>query len=177
MRRYGFTQLEWSKGERLIKLTILAALFLLVVACGSDTAVDSGGAPAASDDTNDFGFDVSITARAEAVFTIDDVKSTGWKSSKEFPADELEGVSAVWFGFFQQKNLEVWIYDTHKEAVGLGTGPAEEIVAATRGVSGGGAGPYMKQTTHFGAYGVVGNLIVLCEVEVAVCESFADALP
>ena len=50
-------------------------------------------------------------------------------------------------------------------------------MAATRGVSGGGAGPYMKQTTHFGAFGVIGNLVVLCETDVAVCENLANALP
>jgi hypothetical protein len=148
----------------------------VVVACGGDSGSGNDGV-GASDDTNAYGFDVSITAKPDSVFTIDDVKSTGWKSSKEFPTDELEGVSAVWFGFFQQKNLEVWIYDSHGDAQRLGTDAAEEIVAATRGVSGGGAGPYMKQTTHFGAYGVIGNLIVLCEVEVAVCENFAEALP
>jgi hypothetical protein len=105
------------------------------------------------------------------------VKSTGWKSPKEFPADELEGVSAVWFGFYQQKNLEVWIYDPHEDAKKFGTEPATEIVKASRGVSGGAAGPYMKQTTHYGSYGVVGNLIVLCETEVAICENLANALP
>jgi len=159
----------------LIKLTVLAALLVLVIACGSDSTTDNG--VASSGETNDYGFEISITARPDSIFTIYDVKSAGWKSSKEFPADQLEGVSAVWFGFYQQKNLEVWIYDSHKEAIGLGTGPAEEIVVATRGVSGGGAGPYMKQTTHYGAYGIVGNLLVLCESDVAICEDLANALP
>ena len=144
------------------------------VACGSD----STETVASSGDTSDFGFETSVTARPDSIFTIDDVKSTGWKSSKEFPADELEGVSAVWFDFYQQKNLEVWIYDSHEDAKKFGTEPATEIVKASRGgVSGGAAGPYMKQTTHYGAYGVVGNLIVLCETEVAICENLANALP
>jgi hypothetical protein len=159
----------------LIRLTVLAALLVLVIACGSESATDSGVAN--SDETNDYGFEISITTNPDSMFTIDDVKSTGWKSSKEFPADQLEGVTAVWFGFYQQKNLEVWIYDSHDDAIEFGTGPAEEIVAATRGVSGGGAGPYMKQTTHYGAYGIVGNLLVLCESDVAVCEDLANALP
>jgi len=151
-------------------------ILVVLGACGGDS--DSSGADVvASGETNEYGFQVSMTAKPDSVFTLDDVKSTGWKSSKEFPADDLEGVSAVWFGFFQQKNLEVWIYDSHSDAERLGTAPAEEIVSDTRGVGDGGAGPYMKQTTHFGAYGIVGNLLVLCEVEVAVCESFAEALP
>ena len=153
----------------------ITSFLMLVTACGSDAASDSGVASSAG--TNDFGFDISITTKPDSIFTIDDVKSTGWKLSKEFPADQLDGASAVWFGFYQQKNLEVWIYDSHEDAKNLGSGPAEDIVAATRGVSGGGAGPYMKQTTHYGAYGVVGNLLILCESEVAVCEDLANALP
>ena len=152
------------------------ALFLALASavCGSESG--SGGV-ASSGGANEFGFETSIIANPGDVYTIDDVKSTGWKSSKELPAESLEGVSAVWFGFYQQKNLEVWIYDSHEEARRLGTRPAEEIVAATRGVSGGGAGPYMKQTTHFGAFGVIGNLVVLCETEIAICENLAADLP
>ncbi|MCH7971064.1 MAG: hypothetical protein IH960_08500 [Chloroflexi bacterium] len=152
------------------------ALFLTIAsaACGSDSGA---GGVASSGDVNEFGFETSIIASPDRVYTIDDVKTTGWKSSKELPAESLQGVSAVWFGFYQQKNLEVWIYESHEEAKRLGTAPAEEIVAATRGVSGGGAGPYMKQTTHFGAFGVIGNLVVLCETDVAVCENLANALP
>ena len=148
-------------------------MLISAAACGSDS--DDG--VASSGDTNEFGFEIAMTASPDSIFTIDDVKSTGWKSSKELPADQLEGASAVWFGFFQQKNLEVWIYDSHEAAKDLGSGPAGEIVAASRGVSGGAAGPYMKQTTHYGAYGVVGNLIILCETEVAICEDLASALP
>ena len=153
----------------------LVLVFAVFVACGSDS--DSESSDVASKNTNDYGFEISTITKPDSVFSLDDVKSTGWKSSKEFPPDQLEGVSAVWFGFFQQKNLEVWFYDSHSDALELGVGPAEEIVAATRGVSGGGAGPYMKQVTHYGAYGVVGNLLVLCEKEVLVCEDFAAALP
>ena len=158
-------------GNGLIKLVIALALLISAVACG--TEADN---VASSGDTNEFGFETSIIASPDSVYTIDDVKATGWKLSKELPADQLEGVSAVWFGFYQQKNLEVWIYDSHEEAKRLGTGPAEEIVAATRGVSGGGAGPYMKQVTHYRAFGVIGNLVILCETEIAVCENFSSAL-
>lgn len=173
MRQYGFS---FRQRDTLLKSIMIAVLILLAIACGCGSN-DSAPVAPDSDDTNEFGFDVSMIAKPGSVFTIDDVKATGWKSSKELPADQLEGATAVWFGFYQQKNLEVWIYDDHEDAVKLGSGPAEEIVAATRGVSGGGAGPYMKQTTHYGAFGVIGNLIVLCEVEVAVCKSFGDALP
>ena len=144
-----------------------------MVACGTDS--DSNGV-ASSSDGNNKGIETSIIANSGSTYTIDDVKATGWKFSRELPTESLEEVSAVSFGFFQQKNLEVWIYDSHDDAKRFGVALAEEIVEETRGVSGGGAGPYMKQTTHYRAYGVVGNLVILCETDVAVCEDFANAL-
>ena len=161
---------------------MILLVILVSLACGSESPAAEADSTTADDtaisgDTNDFGFEISMTAKPDSIFTIDDVKSTGWKSSKELPADLLEGASAVWFGFYQQKNLEVWIYDSHEDANTLGSTPASEIVAASRGVSGGAAGPYMKQTTHYGAYGVVGNLIILCETELTICEDLAAALP
>ena len=153
-------------------LFILA--LLLVSGCGTDSG--SNGV-ASSSDANEKGIETSIITNLGSTYTIDDVKATGWKFSRDLPTDSLEGVSAASFGFFQQKNLEVWIYDSHEDAKRLGSDIAEEIVVETRGVSGGAAGPYMKQITHYRAYGVVGNLVILCETDVAVCEDLASALP
>ncbi len=163
----GFSRL-WRGAPVLL----IAALVALAVACGSD----SPGERAADAGENDFGFETSVFANADRTYTVDDVVNAGWKKSRELPAESLEGASEVWFGFFQQKNLEVRVYSSHDEAKRLGTEPAEEVVKRTRGVSDGGAGPYMKQTTQYGGYGVIGNLLVLCELEVAVCDDLATAL-
>jgi hypothetical protein len=67
---------------------MLAALLLVAVACGSDSSADEANASdgvATSGASNEFGFEISMTAKPDSIFTIDDVKSTGWKSSKEFP--------------------------------------------------------------------------------------------
>lgn len=160
-----------------VLLSPLLALALLAVACGTDSAApDTGDAPASGGNVSDFGFETSIVANADQVYTVDDVVQVGWKRSRELPADLLEGASEVWFGFYQQKNLEVRVYASHDEANRLGSAPADEVVARSRGVSVGAAGPYMKQTTQYAGYGVVGNLVVLCEFEVEVCADLAAAL-
>ncbi len=171
--RYSETHLVIN---RRMPFLLLAATVVLIaaLACGSDSpsapASDSAG------NTNEFGFETSVVANANSIYTVDDVANVGWKKSRELPAESLEGAKEVWFGFYQQKNLEVRVYDSHQDAKSLGTGPAEEVVARTRGVSDGGAGPYMKQTTQYGGYGVVGNLVVLCELDVEVCADLAAAL-
>ncbi|MCZ6539445.1 MAG: hypothetical protein O6922_06435, partial [Chloroflexi bacterium] len=97
------------------------ALFLTVVIAGIACGSDSDTGIASSGSTNEFGFETSIIASPDRIYTIEDVKTTGWKSSKALPTESLEGVSAVWFGFYQQKNLEVWVYESHEEAMTLGT--------------------------------------------------------
>ena len=49
----------------------------------------------------------------------------------------------------------------------------EALVAEARAV----AGVATRPRIQFGSYGVVGNLIILCELEMTVCENLADALP
>ena len=159
--------------QRMMLFGVTIWFVVVVLGCSGQSEIED----IASESTNQYGFEVSTFSRSDSVFTIDDVKSTGWKFSKELPHDQLSGVSAVWFGFFQQKNLEVWSYESHLSALELGVASAEEIVETTRGVSGGAAGPYMKQSTHYGAYGVIGNLLILCEQAVSVCKEFAEALP
>ncbi len=157
---------------------IAVGLLAAAIACGSDPsdgAPASGGQPE-SGGISDFGFETSVIANTSGAYTADDVEAVGWKRSRQLPNDELAGVNEVWFGFFQQKNLEVWVYGSHDDALSLGSPLAQDIVAKTRGVSDGGAGPYMKQTTHYAGYGVIGNLLVLCEHDVEVCSDLADAL-
>lgn len=158
-----------------VTLLLISALAVLAAACGSDST-SAPADDADSNDVNEFGFVTSVIVNADSIYTVDDVVAAGWKSSKELPADLLQGANEVWFGFYQQKNLEVRVYGSHEDAKSLGIGPAEEVIARTRGVSGGGAGPYMKQTTQYSGYGVIGNLVVLCELEVDVCEDLAAAL-
>ena len=144
-----------------------------VVACGTDPDSDPGDEVASSGDTNDFGFKTSIITDPDGIYSIDDVTAAGWKLSEEIPADHVEGVSAVWFGYYQQRNLEVWIFASHDDAGRYGTRPAEDLVAEARVV----AGVANKPRIQFSAYGVVGNLVILCEFEIAVCENLASALP
>ena len=125
---------------RAASVSLLLLFTMLAVACGTDSgdAPGAGGSDSTSD-TNEFGFETSVIAKESSIYDVDDVEAAGWKRSRELPSDELDGVSEVWFGFYQQKNLEVWTYESHAAAREKGSPLASQIVARTRGVSGGGA--------------------------------------
>ena len=75
--------------RQIFSISLIAMILVVLGACGGDS--DSSGADVvASGETNEYGFQVSMTAKPDSVFTLDDVKSTGWKSSKE-----LWGLNAI----------------------------------------------------------------------------------
>ena len=89
-------------------------LFLAAVSCGSDSpsgpssqAVPEGPAAVRPDD----------------IFTLDWIISAGWKKSKQLSAETLPGADEVWYGFFDQKDIEIRIYASHEEALALGLDP------------------------------------------------------
>ncbi len=160
---------------------ILVASLLLVFAwgCGSEDAAAPGGqqeqeAPAgaasAEQATGDAGGAAPIL-RPDSVFTIDDVATAGFKKSKQYPTDTLPQASDVWYGFYNQKDVEVRIYPTHADAVEFGIGPADNATGREWRKGGGEKGAGTKAMSTFGAYIIAGNLVILCELDVTHCEA------
>ena len=107
---------------------------------------------------------------------MDDVAATGWKKSTELSADTLSNAIEVWYGFYNQKDVEVRVYPSHESAVSDGTGPADE--ATGRGKPAPFAvGGISATRTSYGAYAIVGNLVLLCEVQIDDCSPLFEALP
>jgi len=123
------------------------------------------------------------------VHTVDDVVAAGWTKSRQYPVETLPGVSEVWYGFFNQKDIEVRVYPSPEDAREHGVGPAQEAV--DRGERSFGAnrallrlqyGHEGKWTTgelsdlvsllrtRYAAYLVADNLVLLCETDLAACE-------
>ncbi len=162
----------------------LAAVALAaLIACGSDDAVapaasDTGasGAPAVDEELAK----VSTIVLTDRTFTFDDYVAAGWKKSKQFATDTVPGSEDIWYGFFNQKDIEVRFYATHEDAVTLGAESAASAIdqsfreGGQFGSSNRGAGS--SAVTKYKAYAVVGNTVMLCELDVATCEVLADAL-
>jgi len=149
----------------------MLALFALA-ACGGDGGGDSdapGASPAELRDEVDGKW---LITQQDRVYTLEDLLAAGWKKSKQLETDTLANSIDVWYGFFQQKDIELRFYESHEAAVEHGVGPADEMIGRKAGRTG---APHLK-TVEFGAYAIAGNVVMMCELELAPCETLIDAL-
>ena len=121
------------------------------------------------------------------IITVSDLMSTGFKQYKEYSNDGLPGATYVSYGFFRFDNgdpydYEVRFYNSHREAVELGTSKAIEgsgknavldrdEATYKEGVknrrhscgSGVGGGGRSSICVKFGSYAIFGNIVMLCQ--------------
>lgn len=156
--------------KRLLSVLIALTTVALIAGCGS-----SGGG--ATEDT------APVEPEAESVrvlqpggvFTVDSVAEAGWKKSKALSPDTLPDATSVWYGFYNQRDVEVRIYATHDLAVSSGMGPADD--ATGRGKPAPFAvGGISATRKSYGTYAVVGNLVLLCEVKIEDCEGLLNSI-
>ena len=129
-------------------------------------------------------------------YTVDDVVYAGWKKSTQLSTETLPHASEVWYGFFEGKDVEVRVYPSPEDAREHGVGPAQEAV--DRGERSFGAnrallrlqyGHEGKWTTgelsdlvatlriRYAAYLLEGNMVLLCEADVAPCRHLVRGMP
>lgn len=181
-------QRDWSAGAGFPRLPgrgMAAAVgcviaLLVVTGCGSGDQAASqgdGAQPAAGAAPGDPRAQVSAVLRAGSLFTLDDVSAAGWKKSKQLDASSLQGVLEVWYGFFDQRDIEVRVYPSHADALGPGAESAKEAISrppppSARGMITSGTGGL-----RYDAYAVLGNLVLLCEQDVGVCLRLGEQVP
>lgn len=164
---------------------LVAAGSFLMTACASEEAPtltqasDEQPAAAASpaSETSEQQIKEAPILRPDRTYTIDDVAAAGFKKSKQYPTDTLPGVQDVWYGFFDQKDIEVRLYASHAAALENGVGPAEDATGRSWRKGGGEKGAGTKAMFTYGAYMVVGNMVLLCELDVANCEGLIENMP
>lgn len=163
-------------GNRRVLFVPIALVFVaLFVACGSSGDGTPSNAEDAAAVASEPELEPVLILRAGSVFTVDDVAAAGWKKSSELSADTLPNAMSVWYGFYNQKDIEVRIYPSHESALADGTEPAN--VATGRGKPAPFAvGGISATRTSYGAYAIVGNLVMLCEVQIDDCAPLFEAL-
>lgn len=147
---------------------LAAPMIAAALACGGREEPDATTAP-----VEVAGPVRSVVRAVDRTFTIEDLRNAGWKKHKDFEVDTLPHARAAAFGFFNQRDVEVWLYDSHEDAVRHGTGPAEQAVARPPGQT----DALIPAVNRYHAYAIVGNLVLLCEVELADCEGLVARLP
>lgn len=163
-------------------------LLIAVAGCGSDgDGGGSGASDAESAGTVAAGADAGIgeavdipsrVIRAGDLFTTDSFVGAGWKKSKEYSTETVPGAEEVWYGFFNQRDIEIRFFGSHEAALDQGVPVVEraitENVKRSRGgrlldFSGGSFSAY-------NAYIVAGNAILLCELDISACEGLVAQL-
>ena len=154
---------------------------MFVFACGES---DSG-----ESNTNEDGIVTSRIINDDMVHTIADFETAGLKKPKSIQADAIDkktgepitpNAKEIHVGFFKStmgpKDIELRIYSSHQEALDFGVSPAEKTINAAVEAGGAvkGAGTFAKSS--YGAYIVSGNAIMLCQVQIEVCDELAEGL-
>ena len=152
----------------LFLLVVLAAISVPAIACGSS----SGGESVSDSAIKSEGDGVQII-RPDGVFTADDVAAAGWKKSKELSAETLPGATSVWYGFYQQRDVEVRVYESQSEAISLGQELADVAIGRNKPQS---TTLLASTRTSYLSYAIVGNLILLCEVKIEDCQGLIDGI-
>jgi len=111
-----------------------------------------------------------LIANPDGNYSMDDLVSVGYKKSKQFGTDTLPNAQEVWYGFFKQRDIEVWVYENHEQAIEFGVDPAEVAILRHN------TPDLFFNVTSYGAYVVFGNLVMLCQLELATCEALIAEL-
>ena len=159
------------KKIRFMLMSVLAFSVILIIGCGSNDTETLGDASYSSESEED---PVQII-NPSGVFTADDVVTAGWKKSKQLSPETLPDATSVWYGFYNQRDVEVRIYETHAAALSSGMGPADDATGRGKPAPfavGGISATRMSYTT----YAIVGNLILLCEVKIEDCQGLLDTI-
>ena len=156
---------------------LLLLLSSVIIGCGSD---DTASPPVSSSGAADSQLEVFPVLLPDRVISFDEFVSAGWKKSREYAVDTVPGATEIWYGFFNQKDIEIRFYASHDAALGQGRDSAELAIdrklrqGGQVGASNRGAGS--TGVTKYGAYVVAGNTVMLCELDVKTCTDLVDVV-
>ena len=166
---------------KLLILVIVLLLSFLFISCSSDGSSDES--------SEDGGIVTSRIKNENSNHSISDYENAGLKKPKSIKADAVDKktgeritpeATEVHVGFFKSslgpKDIEVRFYQSHEDALNYGVPPAETTINAAVEAGGAvkGAGTFAKSS--YGAYIVSGNTIMLCQVQIEVCDELVAGL-
>jgi len=148
---------------------ILLATFTLtlgvLIACGCQNSTSED--PSAKE-----GVGTSSILLSDRNFTPDAFVKAGWKKSKQYDTATVPESTEIWYGFFNQKDIEIRFYETHEAAIELGIPAAtSSIEGAVKRSKGGKLLDFSGGSfTGYADYLVAGNSVLLCEFDRTRCD-------
>jgi len=147
---------------------ILLATFTLTLGI----LIACGGQNSTSEDPSAKEGGTSSILLSDRNFTPDSFVQAGWKKSKQYDTATVPESTEIWYGFFNQKDIEIRFYETHEAAVELGIPAAtSSIEGAVKRSKGGKLLDFSGGSfTGYADYLVAGNAVMLCEFDRTRCD-------
>ena len=117
-----------------------------------------------------------LITQPDRSYSVEDFLAIGWKKSKQLDVETLPHSIDAWYGFYMQKDIELRFYDSHEAALKHGVPPAQETIKKDAGARIGAATVWTVNIALYGAYAVAGNVVMMCELELASCEALINAM-
>tara|TARA_B100001029_G_scaffold177948_1_gene183582 strand:- start:2377 stop:2820 length:444 start_codon:yes stop_codon:yes gene_type:complete len=107
----------------------------------------------------------SMIADEDKIYKIEDFKNIGWKQNKKLNNSDFPKTIGIWYGFFNKRDVEIWIYNSHSDVLENGMGYAEKAINKR---------PTNRDPTNpteirYHAYIISGNSLILCEDKIEDC--------
>ena len=131
-----------------------------------------GGQNSTSEDPSAKEGGTSSILLSDRNFTPDSFVQAGWKKSKQYDTATVPESTEIWYGFFNQKDIEIRFYETHEAAIELGIPAAtSSIEGAVKRSKGGKLLDFSGGSfTGYADYLVAGNAVLLCEFDRTRCD-------
>lgn len=152
---------------------------LFFLSCGS-SEISKDKTTSTSDE-----FSYFLITKEDEYFNVESFINAGWKKSKSFITDatDKEGnlltpdAEEIWYGFYNQKDIEIRFYIDHSKAATSGVESAETAVGrAVNANSKGGIITSTNNRVSYQSYVVAGNAVILCQDLLNNCKNLADKL-
>ena len=158
------------QSRKLFALAIFS-IALLAVACGSSDSTNDSVST-----TND-GEEAAPILRIDETFTIENFEAAGFKLSKEFDTGTVPKAINIYYGFADRRDIEIRKYASHADAMSAGVESAVAIMERSPASnSAGGIITSGNNRTSYHAYLVAGNMVMLCQTDISVCENLATTV-
>lgn len=164
---------------------ILTVSSFLIISCSSDS--ESSGETSTTSEEG--GIVTSRILNPGKTYTIANFEAAGLKKPKSLKADAVDKktgepitpkATEAHLGFFKSsmgpKDIELRFYENHQDALESGVPVAEKTISVTHEAGGAvkGAGTFAKSS--YGAYILTGNVVMLCQVQIEVCDELISEL-
>ena len=156
------------QSRKLPVFLIFSLALLALVACGS------GDSDSDSVSTSNDGEEAAPTLRIDETFTVENFEAAGFKLNREFDTDTVPKATNIYYGFSSRRDIEIRKYASHADAMSAGVESAVAIMERSPASnSAGGIITSGNNRTSYHAYLVVGNMVMLCQTDISVCEQLA----